>query len=111
MFKLMIDLDPDIGSLFAVKCLRLAVDDHTTFLDDDLGGEGLGAVLASSPYYRAHPLTDLVLVVLVVLSYRVRCVSYLRYDRKLQKYDAVVPRGSKRVKMGRKWYDIDLKES
>jgi hypothetical protein len=27
MFKLMIDLDPDIGSLFAVKCLRLAVDD------------------------------------------------------------------------------------
>jgi hypothetical protein len=29
----------------------------------------------------------------------------------LQKYDAVVPRAAKRVKMGRKWYDIGLKEN
>ena len=42
--------DPGIGRLFAIKCLRLAVDDRTTFLDDDLGDEGLGAVFASSPY-------------------------------------------------------------
>ena len=33
--------DPGIGSLFAVKSLRLAVDDRTSFLDDDLGDEGL----------------------------------------------------------------------
>jgi hypothetical protein len=33
--------DPGIGSLFAVKSLRLAVDDWTSFIDDDLGDEGL----------------------------------------------------------------------
>jgi hypothetical protein len=62
--------------LFAVKCLRLAVDDHATLLDNYLGAEGLGAVLASASYYRTHSRTDLVLVVLVVLSYRVRRVGY-----------------------------------
>ena len=72
--------DPGIGRLFAVKCLSLAVDDRAAFLDDDLGGEGLGAVLACPSYYRAHLRADLVLV---VLSYRIRRVSYLRYDRKL----------------------------
>jgi hypothetical protein len=28
-----------IGSLFAAKCLRLAVDDRAAFLDDDLSGK------------------------------------------------------------------------
>jgi hypothetical protein len=28
-----------IDSLFAVKCLRLAVDDRAAFLDDDLSGK------------------------------------------------------------------------
>ena len=46
--------DPGIGSLFAVKCLRLAMNDPATFLDDDLGREGFGAVFTSPSYYRAH---------------------------------------------------------
>jgi hypothetical protein len=33
--------DPRIGSLFVVKCLGLAVDGCTGFLDGDLGNEGL----------------------------------------------------------------------
>jgi hypothetical protein len=35
---------PPIGSLFAIEGFWLAVDDDTAFLDDDLSGEGLGAV-------------------------------------------------------------------
>ena len=46
--------DPGIGSLFAVKSLRLAVDDCAAFLDDDLGDEGFRAVFPSTSYYGAH---------------------------------------------------------
>jgi hypothetical protein len=39
--------DPGIGGLLAVEGLRLAMDGLAAYLDDDLGGKGLGAVFAS----------------------------------------------------------------
>jgi hypothetical protein len=54
--------DPGIGSLFAIDGFCFAVDDDAVFLDHDLGGEGLGAVFASSSYYRAHRGVGIILM-------------------------------------------------
>src|SRR5208282_4026056 len=69
--------DPGIGSLFAIEGFRLAVEDDTAFLDDNLGGEGLGAVFARSSYYRAHRSAGIILMLngFCCLSYFVVPVS------------------------------------
>ena len=51
--------DPGVGRLLAVEGLGLAMDDHPSCLDDDLGGKGLGAVFASPSNYRTHRLSHL----------------------------------------------------
>jgi hypothetical protein len=42
---------PGVGGLFAVEGLCFPVGDLAAFLDDDLGGKRLGAVLARTFYY------------------------------------------------------------
>ena len=59
--------DPSIGGLLAVKCLRLAMDDRAAFFDDNLGDKGLGAVFASTSYYRAHDVVPILLFVVLVV--------------------------------------------
>jgi hypothetical protein len=62
--------DPGIGSLFAAEGFRLAVDGDAAFLDDDLCGEGFGAVFASSSYYWSAGT--------FLLSYRIcRCCTHV----------------------------------
>jgi len=109
--------DPSIRRLFAVKCLSLAAHDHVVFLDNNLGDEGLPAVFASPSNYRTH------VAPISVLSYRCplarlsaqsqsrfsASVSPVRLEPK--KYDKVVPRLLKWVKMSRKRYDIDADEN
>jgi hypothetical protein len=67
--------DPGIGSLFAIEGFCFAVDDDAAFLDDDLGGEGPGAVFASSPYYRAHRDPGIILMLNGFCALSYRCLS------------------------------------
>jgi hypothetical protein len=108
--------DPGIGSLFAVKCFGFAVDDCTGFLDNDLGNEGLGAIFASPSNYTCCPDFWFCRTgagrwcqSALLPSRSTEPVSPVRLEPK--KYDKVVPRERKCVKIGRKRYDIELKEN
>jgi hypothetical protein len=46
--------DPGVGGGFAVKGLRLAVDDGVVLLGYDLGGKSLRAVFPGASNYRTH---------------------------------------------------------
>jgi len=78
-------VDSGIGSLFAIECLGLAVNDRAAFLNDDLGNEGFRAVFSSPSNYRAH------LVALLPVGVVDRSCHRLPVRLKPEKYDNVVP--------------------
>jgi tRNA-dihydrouridine synthase A len=83
--------DPGVGGGFAVKGLRLAVDDGAVLLDDDLGGESLRTVFARPSNYRTHFAAAPSVVSVGSIKNSVR--------HEPEEYDFVVPQMRKWVKM------------
>jgi len=92
--------DPGVGGGFAVKGLRLAVDDDAALLDDDLGGESLRTVFARASNYCTYFAATQSVMSVGSIKNSVR--------RDPESTTFVVPQTGKRVKNGRKRYDISL---